>query len=231
MNNFKIINLCNPQNSQDAVTKLYVDTIFPNITSGTFNVVTVNDMGLITSGESRQLLSGDILDFDTKIDTHKITDLSLPDKNLNMNNNRIINLNCPINDSDAVPKEYIDSLFPNITPHTYTKVQINEKGLVIFGTNITENDIPNITSSKISDLDENINSHRITDLNEPNQNLNMNGYKIINLNEPELDTDAANKSYIDNKFQNTNPGTYTKVMINNDGLVQLGMDLKDCDIP
>jgi hypothetical protein len=53
-NNFGILNLKDPINNQDAVTKKYVDNNFQNIQSGTYSKVTVNSKGLVTLGSNLQ---------------------------------------------------------------------------------------------------------------------------------------------------------------------------------
>jgi hypothetical protein len=50
MKNNKIINLSTPSDDNDAVTKNYVDNLYdnityPNITSGTYTKVTINNKG------------------------------------------------------------------------------------------------------------------------------------------------------------------------------------------
>lgn len=90
LGNNKIINLSNPTNNQDAATKNYVDTEIASISFPTSH----SDLSNLTSDDHTQylLVNG----------TRALTG------NLNLSNNKIINLGTPTLDTDAVTKEYVD---------------------------------------------------------------------------------------------------------------------------
>ncbi|KAG1651860.1 hypothetical protein GQR58_026696 [Nymphon striatum] len=84
-----------------------------------------------------------------------------PKKDINWNDKKITNLGNPINEQDAVNKNYVDRISQAST-HL-----INEKALLVDGTNVPMNDI------------------------------NWNRKKITNLANPENASDAVNKHYVD----------------------------------
>jgi hypothetical protein len=57
----------------------------------------------------------------------------------------------------------------------------------------------------------------------------MNNYKIINLQYPSQNNDVCNKLYVDNQFQNINPGIFTKFNVNNKGLITQTFDKINID--
>jgi hypothetical protein len=223
LNNNKIINVSDPTNTQDVVTKKYIDDIFPITNSGTYTKIDVNNRGLITFGkllnssDIPNLTTNKISDLDNKIKSFKITDLDKPNKDINLNNNKIINVSDPINTQDAATKKYIDDIFPNITEGTYTKINVNNKGLITLGKYLNSSDIPMITTDKISNLNDIISSYKLTDFNFPNKNLNLNDKKIINVLGPSDNKDVVNKEYVDNVINNIQSNksfTINKLIIN-----------------
>lgn len=124
-----IINLSSPVNNLDAANKQYVDNLITNLTFG-------NISGNFTSG---QLIVGDtsgnsVKGYDTLIFDGTTLTLFNTNNNsfvcyggisinrdafiggiLNVNNNKIINVADPVNNLDAVNKEYVDNLITNLT--------------------------------------------------------------------------------------------------------------------
>src|ERR1041384_1652734 len=106
MNGNRICNITNPRNEKDAVNKSYVDEQIKDVEN---NIVKALD----TKVNKNDAVEGD----------------------LNMNHNRITNLSIPLDDSDAVNKQYFDKKFQeeesNITEMLSEKV--NKNGDTMFG--------------------------------------------------------------------------------------------------
>lgn len=62
-------------------------------------------------------------------------------------------------------------------------------------------DIPTLTASKISDFDTQVRTSRLDQLASPTAAVSLNSQKITGLATPTLDTDAANKAYVDSVAQ------------------------------
>jgi hypothetical protein len=97
--------------------------------------------------------------------------------NLDLNNNKIINLANPTNPQDSATKYYVD----------------NAGGIVTLIGNITGSGAlnTNITTTLNMTLDE---------IPSPTNNVNLNSYKIINLLDPTLAQDATTKNYVDTRI-------------------------------
>lgn len=83
------------------------------------------------------------------------------------------------------------------TAGTYTKVTTDAKGRVTSGASLAAADIPTLTASKISDFDTQVRTSRLDQMAAPTAAVSANSQKITNLATPTLDTDAANKAYVD----------------------------------
>ena len=58
-------------------------------------------------------------------------------------------------------------------------------------------DIPTLTAAKISDFDTQVRTSRLDQMAAPTASVSLNSQEITNLATPTLDTDAANKAYVD----------------------------------
>jgi hypothetical protein len=83
------------------------------------------------------------------------------------------------------------------TAGTYTKVTTDAKGRVTSGASLAAADIPTLTAAKISDFDTQVRTSRLDQMAAPTAAVSANSQKITNLATPTLDTDAANKAYVD----------------------------------
>lgn len=101
-NSVKLINLADPINSQDATTKNYVITQLTDF-ADTFNT-TINQLTTLDIPENNNLYYTD-----QRVRANKLNTLAAPDLNININNNRLINLADPVNSQDAVTKGYHES--------------------------------------------------------------------------------------------------------------------------
>jgi hypothetical protein len=66
-------------------------------------------------------------------------------------------------------------------------------------------DIPTLTAAKISDFDTQVRTSRLNQMTAPNADVSMASFKITNLATPTLDSDAANKGYVDSVAQGLDP--------------------------
>ena len=71
-------------------------------------------------------------------------------------------------------------------------------------------DIPSLTASKISDFDTQVRTSRLDQMAAPTADVNLNSRKITGLASPTVDTDAANKGYVDSVVQGLHPKQATK---------------------
>lgn len=94
---------------------------------------------------------------------------------------------------------------------TFTKVTINTNGYVTLGATLSSSDIPTLTASKISDFDTQVRTSRLDQMAAPTGSLSLNSQKITGLANPTLDTDAANKIYVDNAIQGIDPKNSVRV--------------------
>lgn len=84
-----------------------------------------------------------------------------------------------------------------INAGTWTKVTFNGKGIATVGDYLTEDDIPLLLATKISDFDTQVRSSQLDQMAVPTTSVSLNSQKITNLADPEADTDAVNKGYVD----------------------------------
>ena len=160
------------------------------IQAGTGIRINYNEDGLVTSS-SDQLLIGDVPDLPME---------------------KIVGLNDQIHEILEQLKNLsiIEDLKKISRPGTYTKVQIDEYGNVLKGTQITLDDIPLPLITKINLLESRIptlaSQSTLTGIQE-SLNRKLNANPVIT------------------------PGTYTKVQIDEKGLVVLGDHIKKEDLP
>ena len=92
-------------------------------TAGTFTKVTINSKGLVTLGAS--LLAADIptltaskiSDFDTQVRTNRLDQMAAPTAAVSFNSQRILNVATPELPTDAVNKQYADSIAQSLNIH------------------------------------------------------------------------------------------------------------------
>lgn len=125
--------------------------------------------------------------------------------NLDLNNNKIINLLDPTNPQDAATKYYVDNL--TITTSQITNFNTAVDALITAAT-ISPSQLTGYSSSTATYLRgdgtwSNFNAAAtLISLDQfavPIASIDLNSQKIINLTTPILSTDAANKDYVDNR--------------------------------
>lgn len=167
---FKIINLGEPVDPQDAATKNYVDTrtINPNkITLAKGSFLIGSDLNVASP-----ILKGGI----------SITGFADPTKELSMAGFKITNLKAPETELDAVTKKYVDELkIPasslNLTADNFFVGDINGKAA-----DVLKNTIP------------------LSGFGVPVKSVSFGGVILTDLAEPKVETDGVNKKYVDGLF-------------------------------
>jgi hypothetical protein len=218
LSNFNLMDLANPINAQDAVTKFYADNMQKTVAfSGA-----VSGSGLTGSAISTT--------FNLRLDQ-----IPLPTASVNFNSQKIINLATPTLSTDAVTKAYVDSSvggvstsitlqgdisgtgstgsaitttfnkrLDQITPPT-TSLNLNSQQIVNLAAPTLSTDASTKayvdgktwTASQITDFDPQVRLSRLDQMSTPTASVNFNSQKITNLATPTLSTDAASKSYVD----------------------------------
>ena len=92
-------------------------------TAGTFTKVTINSKGLVTTGASLvaadipTLTAAKISDFDTQVRTSRLDQMAAPTAAVSFNSQRITNVAAPELPTDAVNKQYADSIAQSLNVH------------------------------------------------------------------------------------------------------------------
>ncbi len=135
---------------------------------------------------------------------------------LDVNANRIVNVNDPINNLDAANKQYVDSITFGSVYGNFSTGQ-----LIVGGSDGSLNGFDNLTYNTTSNL-LNFNTNLLFTQNQTDniflissgnlllyKNLDLNNYRIINLSDPINPLDAVNKQYIDNITFGSINGNFT----------------------
>jgi hypothetical protein len=210
--NNKGINLTNPTNPSDAVTKSYVDNILVGdlqINGGNSMVANLNfgnnrGINLANPTNSQDAATKYYVDNYVGNPNYLLTNGGNEMLgNLNFNSNKGINLANPVNIGDAVNKLYVDTsdnndnyLLTSGTNEMMSNLNFNSNK----GINILDPTNPQDAATKnyVDISDHNTNYLLTTGTNGMNGSLNFNNNKGINLLNPTNPQDAATKEYVDN---------------------------------
>jgi hypothetical protein len=165
LNSFRLINLANPINAQDGVNKDYADNMQKTVT--------------LTGAISANGSTGSSINSTFNLRLDQIT---IPTANINLNNNKIINLATPVLATDAATKSFVESSVSSGISGVPTAVTLTGD---VTGSGNTGS---NITTTLNKRLDQ---------ISLPTASVNVNSQNIINLATPILATHGVNKSYAD----------------------------------
>ena len=105
--------------------------------------------------------------------------------------------NFTLADDGAGNRTSVDLSDSGVGAGTYTKVTVNAKGRVTSATLLSASDIPNITTSKVTDFTSAATALRLDQFAAPTSDVSFNSQKLINVADPIASSDAANKAYVD----------------------------------
>lgn len=135
-----------------------------------------------------------ITDFVAAVTAFRLDQFAAPTSAVSMGSQKITNLAKPTLGSDAVNKDYADALVGGAITLTGA---VTGTGTGTIATTLT-----NITTSQISNFNAAVTAFRLDQFAEPTSTVKLNSQVISNLASPFLDTDAANKSYVDSVGSN-----------------------------
>jgi hypothetical protein len=195
MNNYKIINLANPVNPGDGVNKAYADSLIGG--GGTVTLSgAITGSGAVGSDIVTTLTdinTSQITDFNSSVIAFRLDQFAIPIADINLNNQKIINLLTPTIGTDGANKDYVDTAISNIPSQTITLTgAITGSGDGTINTTLTP-----ITVSQITDFSSAVLAFRLDEFGIPTNDIDLNNHKIINVSSPSLISDAANKGYVD----------------------------------
>jgi len=167
LNSFRLINLANPINAQDGVNKDYADNMQKTVT--------------LTGAISANGSTGSSINSTFNLRLDQIT---IPTANINLNNNKIINLATPVLATDAATKSFVESSVSSGISGVPTAVTLTGD---VTGSG-------NTGSSITTTLNK-----RLDQINAPISSVSLNFQKLTNLATPVLSTDAATRGFIDGK--------------------------------
>jgi len=210
MDGYKIVNLANAVNSQDAVNKQFLDlqllsyvlsnnpVLFANLNMNNFR---------ITSLASPVNLSDATNVF--YVQTQNNLKLSLTGGNLtgvlDMGNNRVTNLGNPTNGTDATNKNYVLNNFLELTGGSMTgNIDMGTKTVLLSNLPLSDTQASNKKYVDQQDnLKLNLTGGTLSGV------LDMGSNKITSLATPTNNNDAVNKTYVDSNFLELSGGTMT----------------------
>lgn len=143
MGGFKLIDLANPTNANDAVNKGFMENY-------------VNNKTWTTS---------DITDFTSSVLAFKLNQFAIPTSAVNFNNNKLINLGPPTLATDGATKGYVDTAIGGISTTVTLQGDVSGSGDTASPINTTLNKKLNEIAAPTSDVS--LNNKKITNLSTP----------------------------------------------------------------
>jgi hypothetical protein len=167
LNGFRLVSLADPIDAQDGVNKNYADNMQKTVT--------------LTGAISANGFTGSSINSTLNL---RLDQIIIPTANINLNNNKIINLATPVLATDAATKSFVESSVSSGISGVPTAVTLTGD---VTGSGNTGS---SITTTLNKSLDQ---------INAPTTSVNLNSQKITNLATPVLSTDAATRGFIDGK--------------------------------
>jgi len=191
MNDYRIINLADPEDPQDGATKAYVDGKTITLTGA---VTGTGVLGTIATTLTAITVS-QISNFDASVKAYRLDQFAAPITSVSFGSQKITNLLTPTLTTDAATKGYVDSAVGSGS--------ITLTGAVTgTGTGTISTTLTNINTSQISNFDTAVKAYRLDQFASPTTSVSMGSQKITNLATPTLTTDAATKAYVDSNTSN-----------------------------
>jgi hypothetical protein len=186
MNDYRIINLADPEDPQDGATKAYVDGKTITLTGA---VTGTGVLGTIATTLTAITVS-QISNFDASVKAYRLDQFAAPITSVSFGSQKITNLLTPTLTTDAATKGYVDSAVGSGS--------ITLTGAVTgTGTGTISTTLTNINTSQISNFDASVKAYRLDQFAAPITSVSFGSQKITNLLTPTLTTDAATKGYVD----------------------------------
>ena len=211
----KLTNVGAPTSDTDSATKKYVDT---HSGGGKTSLITVDsniDMKsqfsitkLKTPSDNDDAATKKYVD-DSKVDGSvflKLDGTRQMTGNLNMNNNRILNIPAPNGNNQPTPLAYCDLAYLKVDGSNSMTNNLNMNNKKIINL-ITPTNNSDATTKKY--VDDSISNQDFSSFFKKDgsitmtSDLNIGGHKIINLEDPSSDSDAVNKKYVDSHIHQT----------------------------
>ena len=206
MDHKKITNLGVPLNNNDAATRQYVDVHASNLTPGVKLIRQLNAnnkkiVNLANPTANNDVANKKYVD-DNKVDGSvflKLDGTRPMTGNLNMNNNRILNIPAPNGNSQPIPLAYGDLAYLHVDGSNKMTNDLNMDNKKII--NLKPPTIASDAATKFyvdyKSTPQDLSPFLKKDGSDPmTGSLNMSGHKIINLEDPALDADAVNKKFL-----------------------------------
>ena len=209
----KLTNVGNPTSDTDSATKKYVDTH----SGGKTSLITVDsNIDMKSQFSITKLKTPTVNDDaankkyvdDSKVDGSvflKLDGTRPMAGNINMNNNRIINIPAPNANNQPTPLAYTDLAYLKVDGSNSMTNNLNMNNKRIINV-ITTNDSDAVPKKYVDDSisKQDFSYFFKKDGSNPmTSDLNVGGHKIINLEDPASDSDAANKKYVDDHLHQT----------------------------
>ncbi|PRY53538.1 endosialidase-like protein [Arcticibacter pallidicorallinus] len=209
LSNYKLTNLADPTQDQDAVNKKYLAAQLSGITSQ-LSLPTGQLFVGNASGKAVGVAKNTIL----------LSGFGAPETDISFSNHKLTGLQDPSSDQDAATKKYVDSKSGTIPGGTTpplnptagsTYYNTTEKVFYVFDGNQwvpVDNALPmgqlfvGDASNRAAAAQKT--SIPLTDFGKPTKDLPLENYKIINLATPTAERDAVNKRYVDSLLANIN---------------------------
>ena len=221
----KLKNVGAPESDADSATKKYVDE---NSGGGKTSLLTIDSKIDMKSQYSITKLKSPTDNYDAAnkkyVDDNKVDGsvfLKLDGTrsmtgNLNMNNNRILNIPAPNGNNQPIPLAYGDLAYLHVDGSNKMTNDLNmdNKGITNLKPPTNNSDAATKFYVDHKSTPQDLSPFFKKDGSAPMVGgLNMSGHKIINLEDPASDSDAANKKYVDSRLHESHiqPSHYTDV--------------------
>ncbi len=156
-----------------------------------------------------------ITDFNSSVVAFKLDQFAIPTANINLNNNKIINLATPVLATDAANKSFVESSVSSGISGVPTDVTLTGD---VSGSG-------NTGSSITTTLNK-----RLDQISLPTASVNFNSQNITNLATPTLASHAVNKSYLDSRTINDLTAPTDSFSMNSNRIINVANPISAQDV-